>query len=42
MELDSENLIFTEKIEREVMVIGAMALENEEISANDLLLTHII
>ena len=32
----------TEKIEREILVIGSLALENEEISEDATLLTHIL
>lgn len=38
--MESDNFKITEKIEREVMIIGAIALENEEIKDNQNVLAH--
>ena len=38
--MESENFSLTEKIEREVLIVGAIALENEEIKDNETMLAH--
>ena len=38
--MEFDNFKITEKIEREVMIVGAIALENEEIKDNETVLAH--